>query len=181
MVINIEDSVLVVVDVQGKLAGLVHDHDVLYHNIERLIKITKILKIPIIWTEQAPEKIGPTVDSIHDLLFPMIKPIPKKSFSCWNSEEFVKHLASTHHREIILTGIETHVCIYQTARDLHAHGYQVQVVADAVSSRNPVDRDIAIARMRQENMTVTVGESVICELLKSADHPQFKDVMTYIK
>lgn len=179
--LDIEDSVLIVVDVQSKLSNLMHDHEFLYHNIERFIKVFQILQLPIIWTEQAPDKIGPTVPSIHDLLFPIIKPIAKRSFSAWGCEEFVNQLLLTKRRQAVVVGIETHVCIYQTARDLQQHGFEVFVAADAVSSRHQINRDVALSRMRHENITLTTGEAVICELIRTADHPKFRDVMAHLK
>ncbi|MBF0489590.1 MAG: hydrolase [Candidatus Omnitrophica bacterium] len=179
--LNINETALVVIDVQTKLAHLMHDHDVLYHNIERVIKVSQVLNLPILWTEQAPEKIGPTVEAIHDTLFPLIKPIAKRSFSCWGCEEFKTQLSLTKCRQVILVGIETHVCVYQTAADLKAHGFEVFVAADAVSSRSSLNSEVTLTRMRQEGMTVTVGEALICELIRGADHPKFRDVMGYIK
>lgn len=179
--LNIEDSVLVIVDVQTKLAHLMHDHDILYHNIERLIKASQVLGIPILWSEQAPDKIGPTVPLIHDSLFPLTKPIAKRSFSCWGCEEFTRQLQLLNRRQVIMAGIETHVCVYQTASDLQQHGYEVFIAADGVSSRGQHNRDLALERMRQEKITITSGEAIICELLRTADHPKFRDVMAYIK
>ena len=179
--LNIEDSVLVVIDVQTKLANLVQDHDVLYHNIERLIKASQVLQVPILWTEQAPDKIGPTVPLIHEALFPLVKPIAKRSFSCWGEKEFVNQLRLLNRRQIVLVGIEAHVCVYQTAHDLKQHGFEVFVAADATSARGQINRDVTLNRMRQENIIVTVSESVICEFLRTATHPRFKNAMAYIK
>ncbi len=179
--LDIEDSVLLVMDVQSKLTNLVHEPDILCHKIERFIKVFQILQVPILWTEQAPDKIGPTVFGINELLFPLVKPIAKRSFSAWACEDFTRQIKETKRRQVVVTGIETHVCIYQTAADLQAHGFEVFVVADGVSSRGQFNRDMALARMHRENMTVITGESVICELIRTADHPKFKDVMAYIK
>jgi nicotinamidase-related amidase len=179
--LNLNESVLVVVDVQTRLAHIMHDHERLYHTIERIIKVSQILEVPILWTEQAPDKIGPTIPSIQQLLSVSIRPIAKRSFSAWQCEEFVTQLQRLNRRQIILVGIETHVCIYQTASDLKQHGFDVFVAADAVSSRSSLNSDMTLRRMRHEDITVTIAESVICELIKTADHPKFKDVMTYIK
>jgi isochorismate hydrolase len=176
-----ENAVLLVVDIQGKLAHLMHEHELVYRNISRLIKTCEILHIPILWTEQAPDKIGTTIPLIQDLLFPMVKPIAKRSFSCWGSAEFVQSLQQTKRRQVILTGIETHVCIYQTAADLQTHGFEVHLAADATSARSHASKEITLARIRHQNVTVTCAESSICELLKTADHPKFKEVMSYIK
>ena len=176
-----ENSVLLVVDIQGKLANLMHEHELVYRNISRLIKTCEILHVPILWTEQAPDKIGSTIPVIHDLLFPMIKPITKRSFSCWASTDFIHALQKTKRQQVVLTGIETHVCIYQTAADLQQHGFEVHMPADATSARSHSSKEITLDRLRHQNIVVTCAESCICELLKTADHPKFKEVMSYIK
>lgn len=178
--LNRDDSILVVVDVQARFSGMMVEEASLYHSMERLIKAVKVLQLPILWTEQAPDKLGPTVKSIQDLLTPLT-PIPKRSFSCWGSKDFVEALAKTSRKQVILVGIETHVCIYQTASDLHRHGYEVFIAADATSARSQLNKDVTLERLRQEKIIVTCSESVICELLRTADHPQFRDVMAYIK
>ena len=179
--LNIENAVFLVVDVQARFSGMMHEEQALYHNIQRLLKTIQVLQLPVLWTEQAPDKLGPTVDSISVLLFPLNKPIGKRSFSCYGSPEFVRALRATNRRQVIVTGIETHVCVYQTASDLHQYGYEVFVVADATSARTQLNKDITLERLRHDNIHVLCAESVICELLRSADHPKFKDVMAYIK
>lgn len=179
--LDIENTALAVIDVQGKLTGLVHDHEKVLMHIEHLIRAAEAFALPILWSEQAPNKIGETVESIKDLLFPIVKPIHKRTFSCYGCPEYVEQLKKNNKRQIIVTGIETHVCVYQTVRDLHRHGYQVHLVADAVSSRKQSDWDFAIARMRDEGITITTSEMVMCELLKTADNPEFKEIMTYLK
>lgn len=179
--LEVENTALAVIDVQGKLAGLVHEHERVLTHIEHLIRASESFALPILWSEQAPDKIGETVPSVKDLLYPMIKPIHKRSFSCYDCPEFVEHLKKVNRRQILVTGIETHVCVYQTARDLNRHGYQVHLIADAVSSRQPLDSHLAIARMRDEGITVTTSEMAMCELLKSADNANFKKIMSFLK
>ncbi len=178
---NIEESVLLVVDVQGKLASLMYDHERLFANLERMIRAAQLLELPILWTEQAPEKIGETVEPIKNLLFPVLKPIHKKSFSCYRCPEFLEHLKAINRRQIIVVGIETHVCVYQTVCDLRTHGYDVHLIADAVSSRTQDNKELAIARMRDEGATIATAEMTMCELLKTSEHPKFKAIMTNIK
>jgi nicotinamidase-related amidase len=179
--LDIENTALAVIDVQGKLAGLVHEHEQVLTHIQHIIMACESFALPILWSEQAPDKIGETVEPIKELLYPKIKPIHKRSFSCWGSPEYVEHLKGINRRQILVTGIETHVCVYQTVRDLHRHGYQVHLVADAVSSRHPFDRDLAIARMRDEGITITTTEMALCELLKTADSSQFKKIIAFLK
>ncbi len=179
--LNVEDSVLVVIDVQQRFVDIVHEHQALLKNLEKMIKVAEIFKLPMIYTEQVPEKLGPTAPSINDLLFPLVKPIAKQTFSAWGCEEFVYILKSLNRRQVILVGIETHVCIYQTAHDLKQHGFEVFVAADDTSSRTLLNKEVTLARMRQEGIIVTVGESIICELLKGAGHSKFRDVMAHFK
>jgi nicotinamidase-related amidase len=179
--LEVENTALAVIDVQGKLAGVVHEHEKVLTLIQYLIKASEVFALPILWSEQAPDKIGETVGPIKHLLYPIIKPIHKRSFSCLDSQEYVEHLKGTNRRQILVTGIETHVCVYQTARDLQRHGYQVHVVADAVSSRHPLDRDLGLARMRDEGITITTTEMAMCELLKTADSPKFKKIISFLK
>jgi nicotinamidase-related amidase len=111
----------------------------------------------------------------------LIKPIHKRSFSCYSSEEFRQSLSGVECRNVLVTGIETHVCVYQTVRDLHRHGYQIQVAVDAVSSRTQANKNIALDRIRSEGITLTSTEMVLCEWLSGADHPKFREIMANIK
>jgi len=179
--LDVKNTALAVIDVQGKLANMVHGHEKVMKHIHHFIKAAEVFKLPILLTEQAPHKIGETIGTIKDLLSPSVKPIHKQTFSCYGCPEFVENLKKLNVRQILVTGIETHVCVYQTVRDLHAHGYQVHLVADAVSSRHEFDHQMAIARMRDEGIIITTIEMAMCELLKTSDHPKFKEIMTYIK
>ena len=179
--LTIENTALAVIDVQGKLTGLVHENEKVLTHIQHFIKAAEAFSLPILWSEQAPNKIGETVESVRNLLYPMLKPVHKRSFSCYGCPEYVEHLKKVNKRQILVTGIETHVCVYQTVRDLHRHGYEVHLIADAVSSRQKFDHELALARMRDEGIIITTTEMALCELLKTADHPKFKDIMVYLK
>jgi len=179
--LNIETTALAVIDVQGKLVSMMHDHEQVVNRISHFIKASEVFSLPILWSEQAPEKIGETIEPIKTLLYPMIKPVHKHSFSCYACPEYLDLLKKTNRPQILITGIETHVCVYQTARDLKAHGYEVHLVADAISSRHETDTHFAIERMRQEGITITTAEMAVCELLKTADSPKFKEIMKFLK
>jgi nicotinamidase-related amidase len=178
---DINQAALIVIDVQGRLATSVYDYERLFGNIERVVTIANIFKMPILWSEQAPEKIGATIEPIARFLSPLTKPISKRTFSCYGSSQLRQVIDESGRRQIVLVGIETHVCIYQTARDLHRHGYEVYVVEDAVSSRTQANKAIAIERMRHEGIVITSAEMMAAELLGGGDHPQFKEVMAHIK
>ncbi len=178
--LDIQQCSLVIVDVQGRLAQLMYDRNALFKNIQILIKAAKILKIPIIWCEQQPESIGVTVRQLANLLTDN-QPIKKASFSCCAAEQFNSRLKSLARRQVLLCGLETHVCIYQTAADLSRNGYYVEVIADAVSSRILQNRNIAIKRMGKMGINISSAEMALFELLKTAEHPQFKKIIELIK
>lgn len=178
--IDIQNCCLVVVDVQGKLAQLMHSKDALFKNIQILIKAAKVLNIPILWCQQCPDALGPTVPEITQLLTNN-EPINKAVFSCCGAEQFNTKLNELARQQILLCGIETHVCIYQTAVDLLRKDFSVDVLADAVSSRTPENKQIAINRMAVEGINISCTEMALFELLRTAEHPQFKQIAKLIK
>jgi nicotinamidase-related amidase len=177
--LEVEKCCLVVVDVQGKLAQLMHDKQSLFDNITILIKAVKLLNIPIIWCQQCPAALGATVPQIAELLADN-EPINKASFSCWGEPQFHQRLNSLSRQQVLLCGIEAHVCIYQTAVDLLQKGFDVEVIADAVSSRTLENKQLTIGRMQAESVNVTSVEMALFELLRTAEHPQFKQIAKLI-
>ncbi len=180
-ILKVDNTVLIVVDVQGKLAQVMHQKDALFANLEKIIKGIQVLGIPIIWTEQVPAKLGPTNPNIAALLANAIKPIAKSSFSCCGHRPFMDSLSDLNRKQVLLTGIETHVCIYQTTLDLLDAGYEVQVVTDAVSSRTAENKHIGLVRMREAGATLTSTEMALFELLQTAESPQFKEIAKIVK
>ena len=178
--LDIANTCLIVVDVQGKLVELMHEKEVLFRNVQILIKAARILEIPILWCQQCPQSLGPTTPQIAELLAGC-QPINKATFSCCGNEDFKTALAGLSRRQIILAGIETHVCIYQTAADLLAQGYSVDIVADAVSSRTLANKQVALRRLSVQGANITSTEMTIFELLRTADHTRFKQVAKLIK
>ena len=178
--LDIQDCCLVVVDVQGKLAQLMYDKQVLFKNVQILIKAAKILNIPILWCQQCPDALGPTIPEIAQLLTGS-EPMDKSAFSCCGAEQFNINLNGLKRQQILLCGIETHVCIYQTAVDLLRKGFSVDVIADAVSSRTPENKQISINRMAAEGINISCTEMALFELLKTAEDPQFKQIAKLIK
>ncbi len=176
-----DQTVLVVIDVQGKLAQVMHEKEALFANLEKIIKGAQVLGLPLIWTEQAPEKLGPTSPEIAALLASQAKPIAKSSFSCCGHPPFMEALKMLNRRQVLLTGIETHVCVYQTALDLLTAGYEVQVVTDAVSSRTAENKHIGLERMKTAGAALTGVEMALFELLRVAEGPQFKEIAKIVK
>jgi nicotinamidase-related amidase len=178
--LNANDTLLVVVDVQGKLAHSMHNRESLFKNLKVAIEGAKALELPMLVTEQYPEGMGPTVPEIASLLTEEM-PISKTSFSCCGSEAFMAGLKQIGRSQVLLAGIESHVCIQQTALDLLEKGYEVQVLADAVSSRAPGSKDVALARMRSAGATVTTTEAALFEILRRAGGPAFKQILNLVK
>ena len=174
-----EDSVLVVVDVQGKLAQLMHRKEELFGNIKRIIRGAQILGIPILWVEQNPAGLGPTTPEIAALL--PDEPIPKFSFSCCGEGRFMEALRKLNRGQVLLAGIEAHVCIYQTAIDLAGLQYEVQIVADAVSSRTARNRDIGLQKAKDGGASLTSVELALFELLRVAEGPRFKEILDVVR
>lgn len=179
MLLKKDDTVLIFIDVQGRLAELVHESGTLFRNLRRLLEGMRILDVPVIATEQIPEKLGPTREEFQPLLPENV--IAKSSFGCCGEPAFMKALEESGRRTVILCGIETHVCVYQTAMGLLDAGYSVHVPIDAVSSRDPAQKELALRRMAAEGVRQTSIEMLLFELLSDACAPQFKQVLGLIK
>jgi nicotinamidase-related amidase len=178
--LEIQNSCLVVVDVQGKLAQLMFDKESLFKNIRILIQAARILDIPILWCQQVPEALGPTVPEIAELLAGE-EPIDKACFSCCGDERFTAELNALGREQVLLCGIEAHVCIYQTAMDLMEGGLDITILADAVSSRTEQNKETGLDRLSAEGASISSTEMVLFELLKTARHPQFRDIARLVK
>ena len=178
--LEVGSCALVVIDIQGKLSQLMYRKEALFENAQKLIKGAQILEVPIIVTEQYPKGLGPTIPEIA-ALFPNFKPLPKVAFSCCGDEGFQQELLAVNRRQILICGIETHVCVYQTTVDLLASGYEVEVVADVVSSRTAENREIGLQRIRDEGAGITSVEMALFELMKAAEGPKFKEVSKIVK
>ena len=136
--LSTDNTVLVIVDVQGKLAQLMADRETLFRNLQRMVKGALALELPILWVEQLPQKLGPTIPEVADLL-PGHQPIAKSSFSCAGNEAFNAALAGLGRKQILLVGIEAHVCVYQSALDLLQAGYQVWQDSAQTDSQRTAD------------------------------------------
>ena len=180
MLLSPSKAILVVIDVQGKLAYLMHERDQLFKHIQALIKAAKILNIPIFNTEQAPEKIGVTIPEVKNFLVDE-QPIHKAAFSCAAEPAFMSALKRSMKKQVIIIGIETHVCVFQTVADLLTKQYMVHVVADAVSSRTGANKEIALERMKSMGAVITSTEMIVTELLRTSEHPKFKKILSLIR
>jgi nicotinamidase-related amidase len=183
--LKIDNTVLVLVDFQGKLARIVQDSEQVIASACKLARAADVLELPIIWTEQNPAGLGPTVKELAGLL--PGEPIAKQAFSCWREPAFAKALEGTARRSVLLAGIEAHICVFQTAADLCEAGFDVHVVAEAVSSRSASNCRIGLARCASAGATITSIESALFELLEAAGANcpagagKFKEILKLVK
>ena len=178
--INRENAVLVVVDVQGRLATLMHEKELFFENLVRIIRGAQVLNIPVIWNEQLPDKLGETIPQIKEILKEM-SPLVKNTFSCCGNRDFSDQLAALKRKQVLLTGMETHVCVYQTAADLLRQDYEVHLVADAVSSRSYENKKIGLEAMRERGARITSVEMALFEILQTAEGDEFKQIINIVK
>lgn len=173
-----DECVLLVIDIQEKLLAVMHDKEKVLGNAVKLVKFANIIGMPVLLTEQ--EKLGPTVDAVRSEL-PTAVAITKIEFDACKRAELVENLQRLSRNTIILAGIESHICVTQTALHLLAEGHRVHVVSDAVSSRAPEDRTIALDRMRQAGAVISSTEMIIYELLGKAGTDEFREVLKLVK
>ncbi|MGM7636630.1 hydrolase [Bacillus sp. Hm123] len=178
--LNKDETVFVLVDVQGKLARVVHESGTMIQQLQKLIKGMQMLNVPIIWLEQYPEGLGATVEELADELSGL-EPISKMTFSGWKNEQFKQAVEATGRKQILVGGIETHICVYQTSAELKEAGYEVQIVADAVSSRTLANKQIGLEKMKALGILPTSVEMALYELLQSADTAEFKEILKVVK
>ncbi|MBI9021386.1 MAG: hydrolase [Verrucomicrobia bacterium] len=174
-----DNTILVFIDVQGRLAERVDRSECLFGNLLRLLQGMNVLGIPVVVTEQLPEKLGPTRDEFQEFISG--SPISKSSFGCCSEPEFLQWLENSGRNQVILCGIETHICVYQTAMELLTAGFEVHVATDAVSSRDPANKALAIRRMENEGVKLTGTEMLLFELLGDAKNPAFKSILQIVK
>jgi len=177
-----EDTMLFIVDVQEKLLPAMTDKKETLWNIRRLIEAAKLFDVPILVTEQYPQGLGQTTPDIKSILPEKTPIFQKKSFSACLCHDVMIFLEKNKNiQKIILCGIENHVCVLQTALDLLAIGCQVNIVTNAVTSRFEKDCNFAFRRMETSGVFLCTTESVIFELCRTADAPQFKTVSRLIR
>jgi nicotinamidase-related amidase len=178
--LQLDSTVLVVIDVQDKLFRVMPEREALAASLRKLVRGAQVLGVPVILTEQNPKGLGPTIPELAELV-PGIQPIPKFSFSCCGEERFRRELEALGRRQVLLAGIELHICVYQTALDLLASGYEVQVVADCVTTRLLENREIGLTKLRDSGAGLTTAEMALFELLKTAEGDVFKEISRIVK
>jgi nicotinamidase-related amidase len=171
---------LVLVDVQERLIPVIQHPEIVVKNCAILIKLAKALDIPVLWCQQYPKALGPTVAELSGLLAGS-QPVDKRTFSCCGIAEFTSKLKSLDADTAILCGIEAHVCVFQTAMDMLRLEMRVHIIADAVSSRSEQNKQLALNRMAANGVTINSIEMLLFELLKTSEHPKFKELSALIR
>ena len=171
-------NALLIIDVQEKIIRAISNKDYVIKNIKKLIDAYKILEENIFVSEQNPFKLGATIPE----LLPKngFRKFEKMEFSLAKLEEFLKELKDKKISNLIVCGIETHICIQQTVLDFLQKGFEVILISDAMGSRNRVDHEIALQRMTKSGAILTTTESIIFELCKTADRKEFKEIRNII-
>lgn len=175
-----EHSIGLVIDMQERLVPAMEEHEQLVENCRKLIRGMELLKLPFLLTQQYSKGLGETIPEIKEVITDF-QYIEKKDFSCMDEPSFVKKLDQSGAQNVIICGIEAHVCVMQTAIDLREAGYNPVVIMDCVSSRAYDNVDLAAERFRHEKIIMTSYESILFELTRSANAPEFKEISKLVK
>lgn len=175
-----ENSALLVIDIQERILPVIYEHEKVVENALKLINGFKILNVPIFFTEQYPKGLGPTESKIKAALG-NDEAIQKMSFSCYGAGNLFDELKSRNTVQVVVCGIESHVCVIQTVLDLIANGFHVHVAADAVSSRRKFDYETALRRMENNGAEITLTESILFEMLNVCGSEEFKAISRLVK
>lgn len=177
----LNETCLLVVDIQEKFTPHIHEIETTTKQCHTLIQGCITLGMEVATTEQNSGKLGKTISPIKELISPY-PTFEKMEFSCWDCNEYQNWLkAKTHIKNIILCGIESHVCVLQTSIDLKSAGYNPIVIWDAISSRSQKNKDLGLTRLIQECVTVSSCESILFELMRTFDHPKAKEISKLVK
>jgi nicotinamidase-related amidase len=183
MAIAREQAAIVLIDVQERLFPVMDaDHrEEVMRNLKILAAAARRLSVPMLVTEQYPKGLGHTLQELKEALPTAVEPIEKVAFSCWAVDTFRARLTASGARQVILAGIEAHVCVLMSALDLLAGGHGVQIVADAVTSRTQANWRLAMDYLRQAGAVVTTTETVLFQLLRQADSDDFRELARLIR
>ena len=175
-----DKTALLIIDIQERIMRVINEYETVVESTIKLIKGFKALGIPIYYTEQYPKGLGPTVDSIRNELEEN-DAIQKLSFSCFGAGDLFNELKKNGISQVVVCGVESHVCVQQTVLDLIANDFQVNLAADAVSSRKVKDYEISISRMNRHGADVTTAEAILFELLNVCGTETFKQISKIVK
>lgn len=175
------DSIVVVIDVQEAFRSAIADFPFIVSNIARGVRGFQILDVPVVVTEQYPAGLGRTADEILLSLPDNFTPLEKTTFSAFAISDFRSILESSNRTNVILCGIETHICVNQTANDLMANGFSVHVLQDCVGSRFESDKAVGLSKMRHSGAVDSCVEMALFEIMSDSKHGKFKEIQSLIK
>jgi nicotinamidase-related amidase len=174
------DAVLLVVDVQDAFLKAIWERERVVANSVKLVEAAKVFEMPVLVTLQNAQRMGGCTQAVSDAL-PDVNCIDKMAFSCLGEESLRRTLEQTGKRQVLICGVETHICVNQTAHDLLDLGYGVHVAQDAVSSRTQSNWEVGIGKMRGSGCVITSVETAIFEILQDASRPEFKRILPLVK
>ncbi|MDH5570973.1 MAG: hydrolase [Gammaproteobacteria bacterium] len=179
--VDVNNSILLIIDIQTRLCAAMPDspREKMLTHTNILCEAATSLNIPVLYTEQYPKGLGHTENILLTSLGD-IKPIEKTCFSCCDADDFMFNLAQNKQKQVIICGMETHVCVLQTAMQLLDNGYSVFIVEDAVMSRHSLHHHNALSRMKKTDIIISNYESVLFEWLRDASHPAFKFLAKFL-
>ena len=177
MIINQDNCIFLIIDVQEKLLNAVFNKEILEKNAKILAKAAKTLEIPVFITEQYPQGLGKSIDVINEFSNLYIK----TDFNALADKNLFNEIKKLGKKQVIVFGIETHICVYQSVIALLEAGFEVSVVSDASGSRSEKEYNAAFELMKNSGAQIKTTEIVLFEILKSAKHPNFKEIQTLIK
>ncbi|HZK18951.1 MAG TPA: hydrolase [Clostridia bacterium] len=175
-----DKTALLLIDIQGILARTVHEANLILVNWQKLIKAARLFQLPIILVEQNPAGLGPTIPELRELLGDL-EPIEKMTFNGCLQKELLPGIRETGREQLLVAGIEAHVCVYQTVRGLLKEPYQIHLASDAVSSRTSWNRTMALKRMRELGAIISSTEMALFELMGSSEDDLFRQFIRIVK
>ncbi len=178
--LDAQDAVLLVIDIQERLAVVMKERDKVVRNCLHLIALAKMINLPVVVTEQYPKGLGRTVPEIRSAV-PEYQPVEKVAFNCCGEPAFMAEIRKIGRGTVIVTGMETHICVLQTTIGLLQDGFRPHVVSDAVCSRTEENRTTGLEYMRDAGAAVTCTETVLFQILKVAGTEEFKKISQRIK
>lgn len=180
-ILNTDNSLILIIDIQDRLLNAVFDKTLVEKKADIIAKTANILEIPVIVTEQYPKGLGNTIDCIKESLPLNTQYFEKTAFSALDNNEIKEAIGKSGRKQIIVFGIETHICVSQTVNALIEEGYEVHVIRDACGSRAEMEYAAGLNRMKDNGAHIITTEIALFEWLKGAKNPKFKEVQSLIK
>lgn len=180
-ILNQNDAIILIIDIQEKLLSAAFNNEVITAKSQIITKAAEILHIPIIATEQYPKGLGSTINELKQHADDCIQYFEKNTFSALETPEILEAIKRTGKKQVIVLGIETHICVSQTVQSLLQQNFDVFVIKDACGSRSQEEHCAGLDRIREQGAQIVTTEIILFEILKSSKHPNFKEIQALIK